>query len=75
MPTKVTTKITKQDLLDEIEELKQQIANMEKYKMYKDMSNEVKMMHNAFKDSGFSDEQAFELLKSFITNAANMTRR
>lgn len=75
MPTKATTKKTKQDLLDEIADLKQQIENMEKYKAYKNMSDELKMMHSAFKDSGFSDEQAFELLKVSITGAASMGRR
>lgn len=74
MPTKTTNK-TKQDLLDEIADLKQQIANMEKYKMYKDMSDECKLVYDAFKDSGFDSDRAFELLKLSITNAANMTRR
>jgi uncharacterized protein (UPF0335 family) len=75
MQPKSTTNKTKQDLLDEIADLKQQIANMEKYKMYKDMSDEFKLIYEAFKDSGFDCDQAFELLKLSITNAANMTRR
>lgn len=74
MPTRTTNK-TKQDLLDEIADLKQQIANMEKYKAYKDMSDEFKLIYDAFKDSGFSDDQAFDLLKASIENATKMAMR
>ena len=74
MPTRTTNK-TKQDLLDEIADLKQQIANMEKYKAYKDMSDEFKLIYDAFKDSGFSDDQAFDLLKASIETATKMAMR
>lgn len=76
MPTTAkTTKKTKQDLLDEIAELKNQIANMEKYQMYKNMSDEMKMVYDAYKESGFTEDQAFTLLTFSIKYAAHMGRR
>lgn len=60
-------------LLQEIEEKEQELAslrkeikNLERYKGYEDIANEVKAMHDAFMNSGFSDEQAFDLLVKFM---------
>lgn len=76
MPTKsLETRKTKQELLDEIAELKNQIKNMEKFETYKNMSDDMRLMYEAFKDSGFSDEQAFHLLTIAIQSAASMGGR
>lgn len=47
---------------NEVEELRKQIENLEKYKKYAEMADELKAVHSAFMNSGFSDEQAFEML-------------
>ena len=64
---------TKAELLEEIEQkneeikvLEKEVKNLEKYKQYEDMANELKAIHSAFVNSGFDDDQAFELLKDFI---------
>lgn len=65
------TKMTKAELIEEIKmahehicEMEDQIKNLERYKQYEDMANELKAMHTAFMNSGFSDEQAYDLLKT-----------
>ena len=67
--------VTKEDLLKEIKlanehihQMKNQIKNLERYKQYEDMANEMKAMHTAFMNSGFSDEQAFDMLKLLTQN-------
>ena len=66
-----TTKKTKAELLDELEQanqnvrdLKNEIKNLERYKQYEDMADEIKALHTAFMNSGFTNEQAFDLLKT-----------
>ena len=76
MPTHAitpTTKMTKAELVKEIhhahehiQEMEAQIKNLERYKQYEDMANEMKAMHTAFMNSGFSDEQAFEMMKMLV---------
>ena len=64
------TKMTKAELIEEIEiahnhiiEMETQLKNMEKYKQYEEAADELKAMHTAFMNSGFTNEQAFDLLK------------
>ncbi|MBO5887502.1 MAG: hypothetical protein J6Q60_05725 [Bacteroidaceae bacterium] len=64
------TKKTKAELIEEIEcaeahirAMETQIANLERYKQYEDMANEAKAMHTAFMNSGFTNEQAFDMIK------------
>lgn len=71
-----TTRKTKDELMTELEakeneikELKEDLKKLEKYKQYEDMANEMKAMHDAFMNSGFSDEQAFALVNNMITTA------
>ena len=64
-----TTKKTKQQLLDEIEELKEEIRKLNKYEKYETFADETKAIHTALMNSGFTDEQAFELIKIFIANS------
>ena len=50
----------------EIEDLKKEIEILDKYKQYKDMADELKAMHTALEVSGFSSEEAFDLLKTML---------
>ena len=80
MPThtiNVTTKKTKAELVEEIRhahehihQMENQIKNLERYKQYENMANEMKAMHTAFMNSGFSDEQAYDLMKTLINTVA-----
>lgn len=70
------TKMTKAELLKEIEfahnhirEMEGRLERMEHYKQYEDMADELKAMHTAFMNSGFTNEQAFDMVKT-LTNAA-----
>lgn len=65
------TKMTKRELIEEIEiahnhivEMETQLKNLEKYKQYEEAADELKAMHTAFMNSGFTNEQAFDLLKT-----------
>jgi hypothetical protein len=68
--------VTKEDLIREIEaahnhiqEMEKRMRNLDKYNQYKEAGEEIKAMHVAFVDAGFSDEQAFELIKTSIQAA------
>lgn len=63
-------KMTKAQMLEEIErahnhivEMETELKNLEKYKQYEEAADELKAMHTAFMNSGFTNEQAFDLLK------------
>lgn len=75
--TMANSKMTKAELLEEIEiandhihQMETQLKNLEKYKQYEDMANEMKALHTAFMNSGFSDEQAFDMVKMLIQTVA-----
>lgn len=64
---------TKAELMEEIEQkneeikvLEKEVEMLEKYKQYKDMGDEMKAMHTALEVSGFSSEQAYDLLKVML---------
>lgn len=70
-----TRKMTKADMIKEIEyahnhirEMESQLKNLERYKQYENAADELKALHTAFMNSGFTNEQAFDLLKT-ITQA------
>lgn len=50
----------------ELENLRKEIKDLEKYKAYEDAADEIKAMHTAFMNSGFSDDQAFALLNKLM---------
>lgn len=50
----------------ELEELRKEIKDLERYKSYEDVADEIKAMHTAFMNSGFSDDQAFALLNKIM---------
>lgn len=57
----------------EIKDLKEEIKNLEKYEEYRKWANEVKVIHASMVDAGFTDWQAFELLKAMIPAALAQT--
>lgn len=68
------TKKTKTQLIEELEAaqanvatLKKQVENLDRYKQYEEAADEIKAMHSAFMNSGFTNEQAFDLIK-MMTN-------
>lgn len=74
-----TTKKTKAELMEELEnakkakeELEKELKNLEKYKQYEDAAGEIYAFHTSFVMAGFSEEQAFELVKTMIANAGQI---
>lgn len=75
MPTK-----TRNELFEEIEQkneelknLKAEVEKLEQYKKYDDCANEVRAMYQSFVNSGFSEEQAFEILTITLNNSTKRT--
>lgn len=50
-------------LEEKVAELKKEIDNMEKYKIYKKCSDEMAIVFKAFEESGFSREEIMELVR------------
>ena len=74
-----TTKKTKAELMEELEdikkskeELEKELKNLDKYKQYEDMAGEIYALQVSFVNAGFTDDQAFELLKTMIANASQI---
>ena len=74
-----TTKKTKSELMEELEtvkaskeELEKELKNLEKYKQYEDMAGEIHALYMSFVMAGFSEEQAYDLLKTMIMNAGQI---
>lgn len=64
---------TKEDLLKIIKEKERDIASLhaeidklEKYRVHQEAADEMKAMHTAFMNSGFSNEQAFQLVHKML---------
>lgn len=67
----VTTKKTKAELMVELEnaktakeELEKELKNLEKYKKYEDMAGEFHAVYMSFVTAGFSEERAYDILKT-----------
>jgi vacuolar-type H+-ATPase subunit I/STV1 len=56
----------------ELKELREEIKDLEKYKQYEQGANEIKAIHDAFMNAGFSNGQAFDLVKGVMKLAAPM---
>ena len=76
----MATKKTKAELEKELEavkeskaELEKELKNLEKYKQYEDAAGEIHALYTSFVIAGFSEEQAFDLTKTMIQNASNVT--
>lgn len=68
---------TKNELLEEIEQkndeievLKADIEKLEKYRKYDEMADEIRAINDCFVRSGFTEQQAFELVKGALVAAA-----
>ena len=73
---KLTTRKTKKMLLEELEaanenvrDLKKELVRLERFKQYVTAADESKAAYDAFVQSGFTEEQAFDLLKIMFKNA------
>ena len=82
MPTATTTRKTKAEILEELEnknaeiaDLKKELNDLERYKQYEESADELAAMKNALVNSGFSNDQAFQLIIEFIKGAAQMSTR
>lgn len=73
-----TVKKTKAQLMEELDlakehaaALEKQLKNMERYKQYEECADEIKAMHTSFVNAGFTDVQAFDLIKTMTTCVFN----
>lgn len=57
-----TTRKTKARLLEEIDILKKQVANLDKYKQYDNFANELAAIRESFVKVGFSETEAFQII-------------
>lgn len=76
MPTRKTKAELEKELetvKESKEELEKELQNLEKYKQYEDMAGEIHALYMAYVHAGFSEEQAYDLLKTMIQNAGNIT--
>jgi hypothetical protein len=67
------TKKTKAQLIEELNntrntvtDLEKQLKNLEKYSVYEDAATEIKALHTAFVDAGFTNDQAFTMLMTMM---------
>lgn len=58
---------TKKELQDEIKQLLTKIESIERSEKYGVAANEVRAIYNSFIESGFSDEQSFDLTKLLVS--------
>ena len=58
-------KITEESVL-RMEILKKEIEKLEKYKQYDEATAETKVIMDSFVRAGFSDDQAFDMVKSML---------
>lgn len=72
-------KKTKRELLEEIEQknaeikaLKEELNKTERYDIYLAGAKEVRGMVDAYIEAGFTEEQAFELIKMFLSNSQSI---
>lgn len=71
---------TKKELLEEIEQkneelksLKSEVKKLENYRKYDDCANEIRTVYQSFVNSGFTEEQAFEILTITLNNQTKKT--
>ena len=74
----VTDKKTKTELIEELDQFKErtaavekQLKNMERYKQYEECADDINAVHTAFVNAGFTDTQAFDLIKSVTLGILN----
>ena len=67
-----TTKKTKSQLIEEMNELKKELARMEKYRQYEEAANEMYALLESFTNAGFSHDEAFTLMTKAMEMTAKM---
>lgn len=74
-------KKTKKELLEEIEakeaelkEARETLAKYDQYKQYDEFADQVGAMYQSFRKAGFSDEQAYELMRDALYISVGMTK-
>lgn len=60
---------------DEIEKLKKEVQDLERYKRYSKMADEIAAIRKSFIDAGFSKDEAFALTHEFVKNGMAMVMR
>ena len=75
----VKKNLTKSELIEMIEtkeqeivNLKEDIARLDKYSKYDEGANEIYAVYKSFKNAGFEDGEAYELCKLMIQTAGAM---
>ena len=53
-------------LQEKIQELKKEVDSMEKYKSFKKATDDVYLLKQSFVDSGFTEEQAMQMVLASI---------
>lgn len=71
MATKTKTELLEeiQAKNEEIQNLKDEVKKLERFKQYEDMTDEMAALRDSFVNSGFTKAEAFEMVKLMITNA------
>ena len=67
MPTHSTSK-TKSELVAEIEKLKEQLDKKKEEEKYDDIATDMRNMYNSFVNAGFTEDQAWELVRTVFEN-------
>lgn len=73
--TNTTTKKTKVELLNEIAELKKELENLDKYRQYENIADELASIRDAFMAKGFTREEAISFIFNAMNSMANNTDR
>ena len=78
----MNTRKTKKELLEMIEEkeadinsLHKEIDNLEKYKLMDDSADEIRRMYDSYINVGFTDNQAFELVRIILSTTIQKHNR
>lgn len=60
------TRKTKQELIEEINELEKQVAKYDRYKQYEDTADELKVVLDSFMNAGFTRKESFGIIENLI---------
>ena len=67
-----TTRKTKQELVEEIDALKKELETVKNVEQYEEGAYQIKALHTAFMNAGFTDAQAFELILTMYHTNSNI---
>ena len=60
---------SREELIEEIENLKEEVKKRDKYSKYDTMGEELAAVRDAMIEHGFTEEQAFQLMLAAANNA------